>query len=213
MLIHPFLIALLCRHFPHLQGHVIKDCCPDKTVGAIKEVCQSMLAFAVHNNKEYTNTCVKYFAGEHTTVKSSRFLQCPHALPWRWLYLGRQEIKIMIYISIAILYVLITCMKTTVWFQDKACLLDIISLGDFEPSWVLSLIVPLGQFGSSVCCPVLHLVPRINRGLSENEYERREKFINQESLPQRALFVNLPSLTICQRDVIGQRRFGESFFL
>ena len=79
------------------------------------------------------------------------------------------DIHIMIYISIAILYVLITCMKTTVWFQDKACLLDIISLGDFEPSWVLSLIVPLGQFGSSVCCPVLHLVPRINRGLSENE--------------------------------------------
>ena len=34
-----------------------------------------------------------------------------------------------------------------------------------------------------------------------------------KSLPQRALFVNLPSLTICQRDVIGQRRFGESFFL
>ena len=33
-----------------------------------------------------------------------------------------------------------------------------------------------------------------------------------KSLPQRALFVNLPSLTICQRDVIGQRRFGESFF-
>ena len=148
---------------------MIKDCCPDKTVGAIKEVCLSMLAFAVHNNKEYTNTCVKYCAGEHITVKSSRFLQCPHALPWRWLYLGRQEIKIMIYISIAILYVLITCMKTTVWFQDKACLLDIISLGDFEPSWVLSLIDPLGQFGSSVCCPVLHLVPRINRGLSENE--------------------------------------------
>ena len=45
MLINPFHIVLFMNvfvatlHTCKLQGHVIKDCCPDKTVGAIKEVC------------------------------------------------------------------------------------------------------------------------------------------------------------------------------
>ena len=45
-------------HLSLFQGHVIKDCCPDKTVGAIKEVFNINVVLYQHNEKKLSNVYV-----------------------------------------------------------------------------------------------------------------------------------------------------------